>query len=589
MRTKQWTFYINKTVRTILLSLLLTSCTVNPISSFGDFKVVDEPNKNTDDEFKQPTVGFSSNSKIVPETAGGISVAVTLSKASAAIVTVDYWISGSSTATGNSNDYILNGSSLTFAPGETSKNISVDIINDVLDEEDENLILTLNNPVSSVLSDLSLMTIKITDDDVLPTVEFSVAVQSLSETAGTASVTVNLSGASSKIVTVPLTLNASTTASGSGVDYTLGASSLTFNPGEISKTISISVVDDGLTESNEYIVLDLAAITNATAGSIISQTITLTSDDSSPTAPTGLSLGSIPKTLDQSPTLSWTAVAGAVSYQAQIFDSAGTTSITSVQSLASGSAISSLSLAVSTTYTIKVRGVDAAGNLGDWGSTTWTTFCDATWPNTVIAMELNGANLSTVFSDVSNANKSPLTAAGNAKLSTTQKFNGTASAYFDGSGDYITTPSSTDWTITGDYTIEARVYVSVGQLNPIATALSGGDGWGFYVAANGSIYFNVKNGASNVTATSSAGAVSALAWHHVAAVRSGSDIFVYVDGAQVATNTGSPVTAVTASTWLGGSSTNSFNGYIDDLKVTKGTARYTGSTYTVPNKTLLCQ
>ncbi len=589
MIVKAKSYFFNKSAQfaiLIFLSVALSACTINT-----SITTLASESSAKDDESKLPVVGFNPSIMIVAESIGSVSVPVTLSKASAKTVSVTYSISGNSTATGNGVDYNLVASTLTFAPGETTKAISIDIIDDSLNEEDETIVLSLSGSDGAKLSDGSTITIQITDNDLPPKVDFSVAAQTVSEVTGTATVTVNLSAASSKIITVPFSVDVDSTASPDGVDYTLSSSSLTFNPGQTSKQISVALVNDGFVEADKYIILDLGAVVNATPGAITLHMITLTSDDVSPTVPTGLILGSIPKTLDQSPTLSWSPVAGASYYQVQIFDSLGTTPVSSAQTMSSGSAITSLSLTASTLYTIKVRAVDSFGNLGAWGATTWTSYCDATWSNTVLAMELDGAMGSTSFLDVSSANKTPLTAVGNAKLSTVQKFNGSASAYFDGSGDYITTPSSADWNITGDYTIEARIYVSVAQLNPIATALifASNDGWGFYVAANGSIYFSVKNGATTVQASSAAGAVSAAAWHHVAAVRSGTDLIVYVDGAQVALSSGSPTTIGTYTAWLGGSISNSFNGYIDDFKVTKGTARYTGSMYSVPNKTLLCQ
>lgn len=576
---------IGKILLLASISLIFTSCTffVSEIRSLNDGSFGDsiEPGP--------PSVSFSTNLAAVSEATSAVLVNVSLSKVTTQTVTVDFAISGSSTATSGSVDYDIGVSTLTFAPGEISKAISVDIIDDLLDESNEEIILILSNPVAALIGIQATTTVQITDDDLPPVAEFSSASQTISEAAGTLNVTVNLSAASSKTILVPISLNGSSSASGAGVDYTLNSSSMTFNPGEITKQLTIALVNDGFAEADESIVLDVGTVTNATVGAMATHSITLTSEDVAPTAPTALVLGNIPYSLDQTPTLSWTAVAGASYYEARIFDSTDTTPVSTLQTLTSGSAIASLALAANTVYTFRVRAVDTFGNLGAWASITWTSFCDPVWANTVLAMELNGANLSTAFSDVSNSNKNPLTAAGNARLSTTEKFNGSASAYFDGSGDYITTPTSSDWEISGDYTIEARIYVASGQLNPIATAWNAGNGWGFYVGADGSLYFNIKNGATDVTATSAAGAVSAAAWHHVAAVRSGSDLFVYLDGTRIATGIASPTVTGTFSTWLGGSTTNSFSGYIDDFKVTKGTARYTGGSYTVPNKTLLCQ
>ena len=80
--------------------------------------------------------------------------------------------------------------------------------------------------------------------------------------------------------------------------------------------------------------------------------------------------------------------------------------------------------------------------------------------------------------------------------------------------------------------------------------------------------------------------LSAATWHHVAVSRSGSSNRLYIDGVQ----TGGTITDSTSwvvnpnGLWVGGQAgATSLNGYIDDLRITKGTARsYTGSTITVP-------
>jgi len=69
------------------------------------------------------------------------------------------------------------------------------------------------------------------------------------------------------------------TATGGGVDYTLSAGSLSFAPGETSKTISASINDDTQSEPDETVVVTLNNPQNAGLGSITSLTLTIADNE----------------------------------------------------------------------------------------------------------------------------------------------------------------------------------------------------------------------------------------------------------------------------------------------------------------------
>jgi hypothetical protein len=73
--------------------------------------------------------------------------------------------SAGGTATGGGTDYTLANGTLTFNPGEVTKNISIAVVNDNIDEADETVIVTLANPAEATLGANAVHTYTIQDDD----------------------------------------------------------------------------------------------------------------------------------------------------------------------------------------------------------------------------------------------------------------------------------------------------------------------------------------------------------------------------------------------------------------------------------------
>jgi hypothetical protein len=79
-------------------------------------------------------------------------------------VTVNYAVTGG-TASGGGVDYTLAGGTLTFNPGDITKNISITIVNDALDENDETIVVTLSSPSNATLGTNTVHTYTILDND----------------------------------------------------------------------------------------------------------------------------------------------------------------------------------------------------------------------------------------------------------------------------------------------------------------------------------------------------------------------------------------------------------------------------------------
>jgi hypothetical protein len=157
--------------------------------------------------------------------------------------------------------------------------------------------------------------------------------------------------------------------------------------------------------------------------------------------------------------------------------------------------------------------------------------------------------------------------------------------YFDGTGDYLTTKVTPTWANfgTSDFTIECWVYFnSVASTQMFVSsnqnASTGAGGWTFgYRADNTTLIFSCNaNQQYGKTWSPSTGT-----WYHVAVSRSGTDLRLFVDGTQVgSTSTSSDNISNAADVWVGSNVVASYalNGFIDDLRITKGVAR----TITVP-------
>jgi len=192
-----------------------------------------------------------------------------------------------------------------------------------------------------------------------------------------------------------------------------------------------------------------------------------------------------------------------------------------------------------------------------------------------------------------NAMMNNLETVGNAQISTSVVKFGTGSLAFDGTGDGLALPANVNLAIgSGNFTIEMWINGSVSNNNTtkggsFARAFTLGTAQG---TGNIEVYFNDSNNCiisisagTNIQFASSS--ILSSAWVHFAIVRSGTTLTAYANGTSVGSTTNSTDLnlAATTQSWIGAisSSAGTFNGYIDDLRITKGYARYT-SNFTPP-------
>ena len=214
---------------------------------------------------------------------------VTLSPVSSEAVTVKYADAGTGTATSGTDYTAITAGTLSFAPGASSAGFTVYVTGDTVHESDETVVITLSDPSNAEFAggDTTITgtgTITNDDDDPVLSIDDPEVTEGDSGTT-TLTWTVTLSAASSETVTVKYA-DAGTgtaTSSGTGADYTAPtAGTLTFNPGQTSKTIGATVNGDTTDEPDETVVIKLSDLMNAEfagGGTELTGTGTIENDD----------------------------------------------------------------------------------------------------------------------------------------------------------------------------------------------------------------------------------------------------------------------------------------------------------------------
>ncbi|MDX6529932.1 MAG: large repetitive protein [Blastocatellia bacterium] len=191
---------------------------------------------------------------------------ITLSLASGQTVMVNYATADNTATAGN--DYQSASGTLTFSPGETSKTISVAVNGDTTFEQNETFFVNLTTPMNATITDAQAQGTIVNDDAAPPTPTFSINDLNITEgnnDAASATFNVTLTPASNQIVTVDFA-TANGTATTAGSDYQSASGTLTFNPGDTTKQIGITVNGDLLVEPDETFFVNL---TNPIGGAVI--------------------------------------------------------------------------------------------------------------------------------------------------------------------------------------------------------------------------------------------------------------------------------------------------------------------------------
>jgi hypothetical protein len=207
-------------------------------------------------------------------------------------------------------------------------------------------------------------------------------------------------------------------------------------------------------------------------------------------------------------------------------------------------------------------------------------------------LHLDGADGSTTIVDESGKSWSCF---GNAQLDTAQYKFGTASGLFDGAGDRMETANSTDFQFgTGDFTIDFWMRIPSNPAALQSLYWFGSDGnytnsVNIFINGSGRLVYGATYTGANIQVNNTT-AVATNTWTHVAFIRYSSNIYLAIGGVLstgVADthNLGVPNSSPglrLGCTYGGTNGTNFYNGWIDEVRISKGIARWT-SNFTPPS------
>ena len=278
-----------------------------------------------------PELSFQSINISVDEDGSQAGLAVELSQTSTDTVTVDYATSDITAEAGD--DYTETSGTLTFTAGETVMAIIVPILDDAIYEPTERFDVTLSNPTGATLPAFPGARVNIAEDESPPTA--SIANVTVSEGAGTMTLTLNLSHESSRSTAYETTTSGVGGTATQGADYenflSGGEARITVPAGDTQASLDITITDDAAAESSETITIrweiDPTGVNGAATPDVINFTGAITDNDS--TVSSDATLRALAVRDDaQNRTLTPGFTPGTYAYAAQLVNAATTATLT---------------------------------------------------------------------------------------------------------------------------------------------------------------------------------------------------------------------------------------------------------------------
>ncbi len=226
-----------------------------------------------------PTVQFGSATYSMAENGGTVTITAKRTGGSAGAVSVNY-ATANGTATAGS-DYSATSGTLAWPDGDTAdKTFTVPILSDAVSEANESFTVTLSSPSGATLGTPATTTVTITNEVLLPTIQFGAATYSVAENGGTATITAKRTGGSAGAVSVNYATAAGSATAGS--DYVVKSGTLNWSSGDVaSKTFTVTIMDNSNSEGHETFAVNLSGAVGASLGSPATTTVIIYDNDSS--------------------------------------------------------------------------------------------------------------------------------------------------------------------------------------------------------------------------------------------------------------------------------------------------------------------
>lgn len=223
-----------------------------------------------------PLVTFLTASQTVSEGAGTLQIPISLEYVSQMDATVGYTVSGTAVA---GVDFTTSGT-VTIPTGQTSGNVTVNLIDNFVIEPNRTLILTMTSFTGTGAGAITTHTITIADNDNLPTVFFASSGVAVGEASGVVTVNLSMNKTYTLDVEIPLIVTGTAT---SVSDHNMTNRTITIPAGSTSGSTTFNVVSDSLDEDDETVVISLGTIVNGNVGAPSTYTVTIMDDDPNPT------------------------------------------------------------------------------------------------------------------------------------------------------------------------------------------------------------------------------------------------------------------------------------------------------------------
>jgi hypothetical protein len=259
-----------------------------------------------------------------------------------------------------------------------------------------------------------------------------------------------------------------------------------------------------------------------------------------------------------------------------------------VRFLNGGTTVQTGSIAKQTLWTNVTSGSTNTISGLSLSSNKWDVSVVEEWDAATLDQYYNSSSLLCHFDSVNAAgrfidnsrNNFAITSSGDVSLSDSQYKFGGASAYFDGTGDYLVTPTTSVLTFgTNDLTVELWIYQTVSSVGAYKVIVgdnvySSVGGWTLYSYNN---QLNLWKGGTELIAPS--GTLTLNSWNYVVWTRQSGNNRIFINGTQVGSTVSDSTNYTSTAIYVGSSKINTLNfaGYVDELRITKGVARYTAN------------